>query len=95
MREDIMYAVPHTVTITDRAAALAGLEHMVPQVSGSPGFVAGYWMEHSETEGQAVVIFDSKVAAQGFADLLKTAPDAPGVTPDRASVAVCEVLGHA
>jgi hypothetical protein len=75
MREGIMYAVPHTVTITDPAAAAAGLDQVVPQVSGLPGFVAGYWMARSADQGLAVVVFDSQAAAQSFADFLKTAPD--------------------
>jgi hypothetical protein len=60
MREGIMYAVPHTVTITDPSAASAGLDQVVPQVSGLPGFVAGYWMARSADQGLAVVVFDSE-----------------------------------
>lgn len=37
-----MYAGPYTVTVTDRSAADAGLDQVVPQTSGLPGFVAGY-----------------------------------------------------
>ena len=37
-----MDAVPHTVTLTDRSLAEASLDQLVPQVSGLPGFVAGY-----------------------------------------------------
>jgi hypothetical protein len=95
MREGIMYAVPHTVTITDPSAAAAGLDQVVPQVSGLPGFVAGYWMARSADQGLAVVVFDSQQAAQGFADFLKTAPDEGGVTLDRDSIVVAEVLAHA
>jgi hypothetical protein len=95
MREGIMYAVPHTVTITDPSAASAGLDQVVPQVSGLPGFVAGYWMARSADQGLAVVVFDSEQAAQNFADFLKTAPDEGGVTLDRDSIAVAEVLAHA
>jgi hypothetical protein len=90
-----MYAVPHTVTITDRSAAAAGLDQVVPQVSGMPGFVAGYWMARSSDQGQAVVVFDSQDAAQSFADFLKTAPDEGGVTLDRDSIVVAQVLAHA
>jgi hypothetical protein len=95
MREGIMYAVPHTVTITDPAAAAAGLDQVVPQVSGLPGFVAGYWMARSADQGLAVVVFDSQAAAQSFADFLETAPDEGGVTLDRDSIGVAEVLAHA
>jgi hypothetical protein len=95
MREGIMYAVPHAVTITDPSAAAAGLDQVVPQVSGLPGFVAGYWMVRSADQGLAVVVFDSQEAAQGFAGFLKTAPDEAGVRLDRDSIVVAEVLAHA
>lgn len=90
-----MYAVPHTVTFTDRSAAEAGLGEVVGEVSRLPGFVAGYWVARSADEGIAMIVFDSEEAAQSFADFLKTAPDAPGVTLDRESIAVGEVMGHA
>jgi hypothetical protein len=90
-----MYAVAHAVSVNDRSAAEAGLEQVVPHVSGLPGFVAGYWTEHSDNQGLALIVFDSREAAQGFADFLKAAPDAPGVTPNRESIGVCEVLAHA
>jgi hypothetical protein len=67
-----------TVTITDPAAAAAGLDQVVPQDSGLPGFVAGYWMARSADQGLAVIVFDSQQAAQSFADCLKTAPDKGG-----------------
>lgn len=39
----VMYAVVLNVTVNDQEAARGGLrEQVVPQVSGSPGFVAGY-----------------------------------------------------
>jgi hypothetical protein len=90
-----MYAVAHTVSVDDRSAAEAGLEQVVPHVSGLPGFVTGYWSERSDSQGLAFIVFDSREAAQGFADFLKAAPDAAGVTPDRESIEVCEVLAHA
>ena len=90
-----MYAVPHTVTITDQSAAAAGLDQVVPQVSGLPGFVAGYWVARSANKGLALIVFDSNEAAQSFAEFLKAAPDAGGVTLDRESVEVAEVLAHA
>ena len=88
-------AVPHAVTITDPSAAAAGLDQVVPQVSGLPGFVAGYWMARSAEQGLAVIMFDSQAAAQSFADFLKTAPDEGGVRLDRDSIVVAEVLAHA
>jgi hypothetical protein len=90
-----MYAVPHTVTVTDPSAAQAGLEQVVPQTSSLPGFVAGYWLARSVDQGLAVIVFDSEKAAQSYAEFLKTVPDAPGVTIDQESIEVCEVLAHA
>jgi hypothetical protein len=90
-----MYAVPHMVTITDPSAAAAGLDEVVPQTSSLPGFVTGYWVARSADQGLALVIFDSEETAQSFADFLKSVPDSPGVTMDRESIGVCEVLAHA
>jgi hypothetical protein len=46
-------------------------------------------------QGLALILFDSEEAAQGFANFLKSAPDWPGVTLDRESIVVGEVLEHA
>jgi len=90
-----MYAVPHTVTFTDRSAAKAELDQVVAQTSGLPGFVAGYWVARSADQGLALIVFDSEEAAQGFANFLKSVPDAAGVTLDRESIVVGEVMAHA
>src|SRR5262249_12192481 len=43
-KEASMHAVVLNVTVTDADAAAAALrDQVVPQVSGTPGFVAGYW----------------------------------------------------
>jgi hypothetical protein len=90
-----VYAVPHTVTITDRAAAEAGLEQAVPMTSSLPGFVAGYWLARAADQGLAVIVFETEEAAQSYADMLHGVPDAPGVTIDQESIGVCPVLAHA
>jgi hypothetical protein len=90
-----MYAVIHTVTIDDPAAAMAELDQVVPQVSGMPGFTAGYWVARSPDTGIAMVMFDSEEAAQGFANFLKSTPDAGGVTLDRENITVGQVFAHA
>jgi hypothetical protein len=95
MRRGIMYAVPHTVTITDRSAAEESLGDVVEQVSGLPGFVAGYWVVQSANQGLAIIVFDSEEAAKGFAEFLRSAPDAEGVTLNRASIGVGQVLANA
>jgi len=90
-----MYAVPHTVTITDRSAAEAGLDQVVAQVSGLPGFVAGYWVALTADQGLALIVFDSEEAALGFADFLKNVPTSAGVMLNRESIGVGQVLAHA
>jgi hypothetical protein len=90
-----LYAVHHTVTITDRSAAEAGLEAVVPQVSGRPGFVAGYWMAITAGQGLALVVFDAEETARNFAEFLRSATDGLGVLLDRESIKVCEVFAHA
>lgn len=89
-----MYAVRNTVTITDPSAAQADLEQVVAQTAGLPGYVAGYWMASSESEGVALIVFDSESAAQSFADFLKSVTDSPGVTMNQDSVEVWRVLAH-
>ena len=90
-----MYAVVHTVTLTDRSAAEAALGEVVPTVTGLPGFVAGYWVARTANEGVALVMFESEEAAQGFANFLKTAPDEPDTTLNRDSIDVGQVLASA
>jgi hypothetical protein len=90
-----MHAVVHSVTINGRSAAAAELDQIVPQVSSMPGFAAGYWVARSADTGIAMVMFKSEEAAQGFADFLKGAPDAAGVTLDRDHIDVGQVLAHA
>lgn len=90
-----MYAVHHTATVTDRSAAEAGLEAVVPRVSGRPGFVAGYWMAIAASQGLALIVFDAEEAARNFAEFLRSSIDGPGVFLDRESIKVCEVFAHA
>ena len=55
-----MHAVVLTVTINDPEAATTALrEQVVPQVSGSPGFIAGYWVGLEGNRGTSVVVFES------------------------------------
>jgi hypothetical protein len=73
----------------------AGLDQLVPQISGLPGFVAGYWVARPANQGLALIMFDSNEAAESFADFLKTAPDARGAMIHRDSIEVAEILAHA
>jgi hypothetical protein len=90
-----MHAVVHRVTFNDRSAAEADLDVIVSKVAGMPGFVAGYWVASSADAGVAAVMFDSEEAAKGFASFLQSAPAAPGVTLDRESIEVGQVMAHA
>jgi hypothetical protein len=87
-----MYAVVIPVTFNDRSAATAELEGLVPQVSGMPGFVAGYWVSLSQDKGTAMIVFDSEDAAQALAGVAKGAP-AGAVTSG--TIEVGEVMAHA
>jgi hypothetical protein len=87
-----MYAAVIPVTFKDRSVAETELEGLVPQVSGSPGFVAGYWLAFSHEEGTAMIVFDTEEAAQALATMARSAPSA-GVTTG--TVEVGEVMAHA
>ena len=88
-----MHAVVVSVTINDRDGALANLnEQIVPQVSGAPGFVAGYWIDVGAGRGSSFAVFESEDHARSAAEMVGTrAGDA--VTVD--SVAVGAVVAHA
>lgn len=87
-----MHAVVVRVSIADvEASANALRERVVPQVSQTPGFVAGYWTR-KDTRGLSMVVFESEDAANGFRDMLKDiVPE--GVTFEDAEVR--EVVAHA
>jgi hypothetical protein len=75
------------------AAAKSELPGLVSQVSGVPGFVAGYWAAISGDHGTAVVVFESEEAARAFAASMPDGPSPGGVTTG--NIEVGEVLGHA
>jgi len=87
-----MYAVIISVTFTDRSAAEGELGGLVSQVSGAPGFIAGYWVALSGDKGTAMVVFDAEGSAQALAAQAQSAP-AGSVTTD--SIEVGEVMAHA
>jgi hypothetical protein len=87
-----MHAVVVSVTIGDPEAATAQLrERVVPQVSQTPGFVAGYWVRLPGGQGRSIVVFESEEAAQASAERARAMGDF--VTFD--SVEVGEVVAHA
>jgi hypothetical protein len=87
-----MFAVVIPVTFNDRSAATEELEGLVPQVSGMPGFQAGYWVSLSPDKGTAMIIFDSEESARALEAVAQNTP-AGAVTPD--SIEVGEVIAHA
>ena len=87
-----MHAVVVKVTIEDPQAAESALrEQVVPRVSQSPGFVAGYWTRKDNT-GLSMVVFESEDAAQQASERMRAnVPDS--VTLE--DVEVREVAAHA
>ena len=88
-----MYAVISDVTFNDKSAAQEELVGLVSQVSGAPGFVAGYWIGLSDDKGTATVVFDSEDSARALAAQAQSAPPSGSVTIDRTEVG--QVMGHA
>ena len=87
-----MHAVVVNVTINDPEAAIAALrEQVVPQASGAPGFVAGYWVRLGENRGTSIAVFGSEDAARAAADQVQR----PGDFVRMDSVEVGEVVGSA
>ena len=87
-----MHAVVTTVTVNDREAATSHLrEQVVPGVSQTPGFVAGYWTRKDNT-GLAMVLFESEEAANGMSERV------PSMLTDAVTlenIEVREVVAHA
>jgi hypothetical protein len=91
-KEDEMHAVVVRVTINDEETAEAYLRtEVVPRVSQTPGFVAGYWTRKDDG-GMSMVVFESENEAREASERLRSmAPD--GVVVD--GVEVREVVAHA
>jgi hypothetical protein len=80
-----MYAVVVKVKVNDSEAAESHLrERVVPGVSQSPGFVAGYWTRKDD-RGLSMVIFDSEDAANRAKEQL------PSMMPDAVTLEDAEV----
>jgi hypothetical protein len=89
-----MHAVVVRVTINDSEAATQALkDEVVPAVSQSPGFVAGYWTGKEGTNtGLAMILFESEEAASGAAERVRSMVS-DAVTVD--DVEVREVVANA
>jgi hypothetical protein len=80
-----MHAVVVRVTILDQDPADRVLQdEVVPAVSQSPGFVAGYWTRKDGT-GLSMIVFDSEGAANAAAERI------PGTVPESVSFDSVEV----
>ena len=91
-KEAPMHAVVLNVTVTDADAATAAVrDQVVPQVSGTPGFVTGYWVRLDGGRGTAVVVFESEDAARSAA----AEAQPPGDLMTFNSVEVGEVVANA
>jgi hypothetical protein len=69
-------------------------EHVIPRISQTAGFVAGYWLEPVDGKGISVTLWESEQAAQEAAGLIR--PDSSpttGVNLDR--IETREVIGQA
>lgn len=87
-----MHAVVVKVTINDLEVADRFLrDQVVPRVSQTPGFVAGYWTRKDNT-GLSMAVFESEEAANQASERVPSlAPDAVTVE----DVEVREVVAHA
>ena len=91
-KEAPMHAVVLNVTVTDADAATAAVrDQVVPQVSGTAGFVTGYWIRLDRGRGTAVVVFESEAAARSAA----AEAQPPGDVIAFDSVEVGEVVANA
>ena len=69
-------------------------EQVIPRISQTAGFVAGYWSESVDGKGISVTLWGSEQAARGAAGLIQ--PDSSpttGVMLDR--IETREVIGQA
>ncbi len=81
-----MYAALVTVTIdpAHMEEAQAALEtQIIPMVSASPGFIAGYWLTPVDGKAPAMVLFETEEQARQAAPPVGVSPIA-GVTVDSA-----------
>jgi len=82
-----MHAVLVKVSISDVESSEKELrETVVPRISKSPGFVAGYWTRSEDgSNGRSMLVFESEEAARAAAE--RIGPNVPeGVTFESAEV---------
>lgn len=77
-----MHAALISLTIEpEHAPAAAGalMNDILPKITSAPGFVAGYWLEPAEGQGQSILMFETEEQARD-ASRLTTEGDVPGIT---------------
>ena len=78
-----MYANIVTVAVEDEVQAIRELhDDVVPRVSHTPGFVAGYWLEPRAGQGRGVIVFESEEAARRLAETALSHSGAPAPITD-------------
>ena len=89
-----MHAVLVSVTLNNPGAALENLRNdIVPRVSQSPGFVAGYWYGDGQTKGASTIVFESEENARAFVEMVREQPGSGDATIE--DMEVHEVVAHA
>jgi hypothetical protein len=83
------------VNIKDADSATARLrDDLVPQISGAPGFVAGWWVRLPGDKGTSTIVFESEGDAQHAVEMMRERPATDdSVTIE--SVNVGEVVANA
>jgi hypothetical protein len=78
-----MHVVLVNVTLNDPEAALEFLKSsIIPRVSQSEGFVAGYWYGDGQTKGASTIVFQSEENAQAFVEMLRAQEGTGAATID-------------
>jgi hypothetical protein len=94
-----MHALVVRVTIHDADRTREVLDgQVVPQLSGAPGFEAGYWTWSTggrELNGLSMIIYDSEENARSAGDRLREIGAAAGDSVTVESVEVREVVASA
>ena len=77
----------HAVSISDvEGSVKESRERVVPRISQSPGFVAGYWTRSEDgSNGRSMIVFESEEAARTAAERI-SANVPQGVTFESAEV---------
>ena len=92
-----MHAVVVKVNIDDPETAEQGLrDQVIPRISGSPGFVNGYWTRSDDGHsGMSMIVFDSEDSARHVAEMIQGPEAMRPETVTLESIEVREVVRNA